>query len=249
MTFIGFDNYARLMRDEDFWHSAWNNIWLMFLSLVFNTGLAFFLALAVSSKLVRFRRFYRFTIFLPVILSGIVVGYLWKMIYNEVPGLLNTLLNLLGLSHWRQLWLGDSDIAMTSISFIRIWKVMGMHLVVYLASLQNIPSDVLDAAEVDGATGFKRIRYIIAPMMMGTIRVSMLLSIADSLKIFDIIYSTSKGGPGNASSVMSFLTYRTGFEFFNLGYSNAMAIASVIIGGIIVGVVNYFAHKGENRFD
>lgn len=248
MRFTGITNYVKLSKDRDFLLSVQNNIWLMLLCLGGNTLLGYLLALLLSAKYLSLRKLYRFVLFLPVILSGVVVGYLWKMIYNEVPGLLNSLLNMMGLSGWTHLWLGDSKIAMTSICVIRIWKVIGMHLVVYLASLQNISTDVMEASEIDGATGIKRAWYVITPMMSGTLRVSLLLTITDSLKIFDIIYTTTKGGPANASSVMSFLTYRTAFEFFNFGYANAMAIASVLIGTAIVAVVNFVAHKGENQY-
>ena len=238
-TFIGFGNYVRMFKDRH-WHQAVrNNFQAMLVALIGMTGFGYIFALLLNTKFMgKTRKVYRFIIFLPVILSGVVVGYIFSMILNQNPGLLNIMLEKLGLESLQQVWLGDKKIAMWSVSFIMVWQGIGMHVVIYLASLQNIPQDVLDASLIDGCTGIKQAVYVITPMMKGTIVVSITLSITSAMKMFEYIYITTKGSPGGATYVMTYYTYQTAFEkLMYLGYSCALVVTSILICVALVAVV------------
>lgn len=229
-TFIGFGNYVRMMGDRHWKQAMLNNFKAILVALGGMTFFGYILSLLLHSPFVKGRKVYRFIIFLPVILSSVVVGYIFSMVLNQNPGLLNTVLGVLGLESWQQIWLGDRDIAMWSIAFIMVWQNIGMHVVIYLASLQNISQDILDASVIDGCTGVKQSWYVITPMMRGTIVVSMVLSITAAMKMFEYIYITTKGSPGGATYVMTYYTYQTAFEkLMRLGYSCALAVTSILL--------------------
>lgn len=229
-TFIGFDNYVRMMGDRHWKQAMLNNFKAILVALGGMTFFGYILSLLLHSPFVKGRKIYRFIIFLPVILSSVVVGYIFSMVLNQNPGLLNTVLGVLGLESWQQIWLGDRDIAMWSIAFIMVWQNIGMHVVIYLASLQNISQDILDASVIDGCTGVRQSWHIITPMMRGTIVVSMVLSITAAMKMFEYIYITTKGSPGGATYVMTYYTYQTAFEkLMRLGYSCALAVTSILL--------------------
>lgn len=218
-------------------------------SLLGNTVPAFLFSLLMNSPYLLFRKFHRFVVFIPVLLSGIVIGMLAKQIFNENPGILNSILRGLGLEKAVRVWF-DEKHAMTSVILIRIWKNMGLHMCVYLSAMQNISPEVLDAAEIDGANRHQRNLFIVTPMMADTIRVSFLLTVTDSLKLFEIIFATTKGGSfGSASSTMTYYTYRQAFEYFRYGDSCTSAVVSIIISVGIVMLCNYVLNKKVNVYE
>lgn len=246
MTFIGFGNYERMFADDKWLGAIGNNFEAMLIGIVGMSILGYLFALLLTSRFVRMRKFYRFVMFLPVVLSGIVVGYMFNLIFNESPGLLNSLLRMMGLDSFTQLWLGDSRIAMGSISFIMVWQGIGLHLVVYMASLQNVSQDILDASIVDGCTGIKQAFYITTPMMKSTLRVSLILTITNAMKMFEYVYITTKGSPGGATYVMTYYTYQTAFEkLMRLGYSCALVVTSILISMLLVIIVNLLFRKED----
>lgn len=244
INFIAFDNYARLLRDKEFWNSFLNNLEVIAYCLVGQMALGFLFAVLLNSKFLRLRSLYRFVIFLPVILSGVVVGYLWLIVYNNQFGLLNWLLTALGRPDAVQIWLDDPHIVMRSISAVLIWQFVGLNVVIFLASLQNIPEDMLEAAEIDGASGFKKVRYIILPLMKGTIRVAAILCISGNMKIFDHIWVMTRGGPGTSSSVLAIYAYKMSFENMNFGYGAAISMGVILLSLGMILVFN-LVMRGE----
>lgn len=246
MKFIGMGNYLRLLHDKKWLMAVKNNFQAMFIGVAGMSGVSYLLALLVTSRFVGARRVYRFILFLPVILSGVVVGYVFNLVLNEYPGLLNALLEMLGLGEYARLWLGDARYAMNAISLIMVWQGMGLHLVIYMASLQSISPDILEASVVDGCTGLKQALYITTPMMLGTIRVSLIFSVTSAMKMFEYVYITTKGSPGGATYVMSYYTFMTGFEKLSyFGYACAMCVVTIAISLVLVGGVNLLMRRVE----
>jgi raffinose/stachyose/melibiose transport system permease protein len=246
ISFVMFKNYIRLVNDKEFWHSFINNMKVIGYCLVGQVGLGFLFAVLLNSQMLRLRSLYRFFIFLPVILPGVVVGYLWLIVYNSQFGLLNQLLSLIGLSQSIQVWLANSSVIMRSISIVLIWQFVGLNVVIFLASLQNISADVMDAAEIDGANGLQKVIHIITPLMKSTIKVAIILCVSGNMKIFDHIWVMTRGGPGTTSSVLAIYAYKMSFENMNFGYGSTISMGTILLSLGIVLVVNMLMRRSRN---
>jgi len=233
--FIGFHNYSQLIRDAKFWFSFRNNMIITVLSIVGQLGIAFVLAVILQAKWVRLREFHRTVLFLPVVLPAVVVGFIWNLIYSQNYGILNGVLKGLHLQSWIHPWLDDPKIVIYSVTIPIIWQWIGLYLIIFMASLQSIPSEVYESAEMDGATGVKKVWFITLPMMRDTLGVAVMLCISGNMKIFDNIFVMTGGGPGISSTVMAQYAYNTSFGQFKLGYGSAISIGMIIISlGLIL---------------
>src|SRR5262249_50230642 len=159
---------------------------------------------------VRFRAFYRTTFIIPMVIAPVVVGIIFRLLYNTEFGLPNYILeNVLHLP--RANWLGDSNLALPSIMLMDIWQWTPFMFIVLLAGLQAIPVDLLEAARADGANHWKSLRYVVLPLLRSTILISLLVRTMDALRIFDQVYVTTQGGPGTSTEVVSYYIYKTAF--------------------------------------
>lgn len=245
--FVGLQNYASLIRDSEFWHSFSNNLFLCLVCLAGQIGIAFLLALLLNSKIVKFKRFHKIVTYFPVTLSAVVIGFIWTMIYDYNYGLLNTLLEFLGFADLQQAWLSNRKIAMLLICFPLIWQYIGYYLVIILAGFSSIDPSILEVAEIDGATGRQRARYITIPLIKNTLIVCMTLCIAGNMKAFDHIYVMTAGGPGTTTNVMSLYAYQNSFLRYKMGYGSAISIGILILSIGITVICRKIAagRKGE----
>jgi raffinose/stachyose/melibiose transport system permease protein len=187
------------------------------------------LALMVGSNL-RGRAFFRTIFFMPYVLSEVITGIMWLILFNPDPkrGFINAMLTLIpGLK--AQPWLGDTRTVLLAIFVVLTWKYFGFHMLLYLAGLQNIPPEIEEAALIDGVSKRQMITYIKIPLIGSTIRTSVYLSVLGSLQVFALVWIMTKGGPVNASEVMSTYMYRFSFVRFELGYGSAVAIVMLLI--------------------
>lgn len=237
MQFIGFGNFTKLFADDLFWNSLLNNVYVIIASVVGQLSIALFLALLLNRKL-KGARIFRTIGFIPVVLSSVVVALTWSLIYNSQTGLLNELLRLLGLETLAQNWLGDERLAMLSVCVTIIWQFIGLYFIIFLAALQNIPKDILEAAEIDGASEWKRTWNIIIPMLKETIFAALILAISGSLKTFDQIYVMTNGGPAHATEVSAIYMYNKTFESLQFGYGSAISLFIFVFGLALIFLVN-----------
>lgn len=199
--FVGLRNFKDVfLYDNTWWQALLQAGYITLLALTLQNCLALLLALAVSRE-IRCGNVYRVIFYLPPVLSGIVVGLIWNWIYNGDYGLFNHLLNFIGLGKFQKAWLADPKTALTSIAIIHMWKGFGWGFVILLAGLQSIPEELYEAARVDGAGGWHRFRYITVPLMMPVFFLVSILTILGTMQIFDIIISTTRGGPGYHTEV------------------------------------------------
>lgn len=229
MKFIGLKNYQYLIKDMDFWNSFKNNLVIILLSMVGQIGIAMVITIFMMSKLLRFKALHRNIIFLPVVVSAIVVGFLWTIIYNKDFGLLNFLLKSVGLESLIIPWLDNPKYVIVSVSIPIIWQYIGFYLVIFLAAIQSIPNEIYESADLDGAVGIKRSWYITLPLMSDTLKVAVMLCIAGNMKIFDHIYVMTGGGPGTSSMVMAQYAYINSFVMFKLGYGSAISVGILVL--------------------
>ncbi len=229
MKFTGLKNYQHLIRDIDFWSSFKNNLVIILLSMVGQIGVALVITIFMMSKLLKLKAVHRNIIFLPVVVSAIVVGFLWTMIYNKDFGLLNFIMKALGMESLIIPWLDNPKYVIISVSMPIIWQYIGFYLVIFLAAIQSIPGEIYESADLDGAVGIKRSMYITIPLMSDTIKVSVMLCIAGNMKIFDHIYVMTGGGPGTSSMVMAQYAYINSFVMFKLGYGSAISVGILVL--------------------
>jgi len=229
VNFIGLDNFKRILTDRIFLKAVGNGLLIVVSSLIIQLPLALALALMVGRKL-RGRAFFRTIFFMPYVLSEVITGIMWMILFSPEPnrGFINAILILIpGLK--AQPWLGDTRTVLLSIFVVLTWKFFGFHMLLYLAGLQNIPPEIEEAALIDGVNNRQMITLITIPLISSTIRTSVYLSVLGSLQVFALVWIMTKGGPVNASEVMSTYMYRFSFVRFQLGYGSAVAIVMLLI--------------------
>lgn len=220
--FIGLANYARALNDRLFVGAVGHNLLIALLSLLVQLPLALGLALLVWRQL-RGRAIFRTIFFLPFVLSQVVTGVIWNFIYRPEGGLINALLHLFARDAAPLAPLAEPKTVLYALFVVITWKYFGYHMILYLAGLQNIPAELEEAAQIDGCGRIQTLRYITLPLLGGTVRLTVYLSVLGSLQIFDLVWVMTTGGPVGASDTMATYLYKFGFQRFQLGYGNAVA--------------------------
>jgi raffinose/stachyose/melibiose transport system permease protein len=226
--FIALDNYKRILSDKIFQKAVVNNLIIAGLSLLVQLPLSLGIAIMVGKDFPG-RGLFRTIFFLPYVLSEVVTAIIFLGLFNPNPdrGFINAILVWLGME--AQPFLGDPGLVLFSIFIVLSWKYFGLHMLLFMAGLQNIPHEIEEAAIIDGANQMQLLTQITIPLLGSTIRTSAYLSVLGSLTQFTLIWVMTKGGPINASEVMATYMYRYGFVRFWLGYGSAVAIVMLLI--------------------
>lgn len=250
-TFNGIDNYIQLFQDEVFWTSFRHNIFLVAVCIVGQIGIAFIMVMLVNSKLTKAKGIHRTFGFFPSTISAVCIGYIWLMIYDYNKGLLNWFLDAIGKSDAKKVWLNEPGIIMLLVAIPLIWQYIGYYMVILLSAVSSISTEILESAEIDGATGIQRARYIVLPLIKNTLLVCVTLCVAGNMKAFDNIYVMTKGGPGYSSMVMAMYGYKVSFEQSNLGYGSCISVGIFVLSLAVIGgsqaLLNYFTTDKYDR--
>jgi ABC-type sugar transport system permease subunit len=230
--FVGLQNFERMLGDEALGPALLNNVQYALGTVIGKNILALLMALLINQSL-RGRGVYRTALFMPVVMSFVVVGILWAWLYNDQFGLINSLLRAVGLGEIAPDWLGSPQSAMPSLIIVDIWKWYGFHMVIYLAGLQTIPSELYDAGLVDGAGRWRRFWNITLPLLRPVVIVNVTLSLMGALNVFDIPYIMTEGGPANATNVVALHIYIQSFKFYRLGYGAALSYALLLLVSVV----------------
>ena len=246
-TFVGLDNFRTLFGDprwsESFWNALANNTWFFVVHMLVQNPIGVLLAALLSSPRLRMSSFYRTAIFIPTILSFVIVGFAWKLILSPIWGIAPSILDLVGLKSLFVPWLGKEAYALTTLSLVSVWQFVGIPMMLIYAALLSIPDEVLEAAECDGVTGMSQFWKIKLPLILPSIGIISILTFVGNFNAFDLIY-TAQGalaGPDYSTDVLGTFLYRTFFGFqLQLGdpYMGS-AIASAMFFIILVGVCIY----------
>ncbi|MFU8888674.1 MAG: carbohydrate ABC transporter permease [Trueperaceae bacterium] len=255
---VGLANFERLFADRVFWLSLGNNLrWVaVFVTIPLAMGLA--LALALNRN-VRFDRFLKVAYYLPMVLAFVVIGLMWAWIYHPRQGLLNnTLFHLYGfaqslgfdvnpLAARRIGWLGDPNLAMGSIIAAATWQHVGYVMILYLAGLKTVNTELLDAGQVDGASPWQLFRYITFPQLAPVTTIVLVITVIQSLRAFDLVYVMTRGGPFNSSNVLANFMYIEAFMNYNMGYGAAIAVVLFLISVGFIAAYLYRVVQEEER--
>ena len=234
MTFVGLQNYLKVLQDPRFWNAAKISAFMVVGGAVVQLVLGFGGALLVNDSF-RGRSAIVSLLLIPTTIAPVVVGFVFRMILNDRFGPLNYILNLLGLSSVP--WLSNPTAAVAAIILANGWEWFPFVMLVILAGLQSVPQELTDAAMVDGASGWQRFWCVTLPLLQPIVIVVVLIRAIEDLKLFDIIYVTTGGGPGIATQTMNMYAYQRGFVFFSIGYASALSYVQLVVTLILVRIL------------
>ncbi|MFN8449287.1 MAG: sugar ABC transporter permease [Anaerolineae bacterium] len=222
--FIGLDNFSELSHDSLFLTTLKNTALFAVFATSLNVGLGMFIAIGINSIQWRWlKTFLRTSYFIPFVISTVVVAMLFGFLLQESTGVVNYYLSLLGID--RIPWLTSSTWAFRSVILLDVWKNVGFFVLIFLAGLQGIPSELYEAALVDGASRWKRLSRITIPLLTPTLFFSLIIALIGAFQVFDSMYVLTEGGPGDATRTVVMYLYREAFGNFNMGYAATMAVA------------------------
>jgi raffinose/stachyose/melibiose transport system permease protein len=227
-TFVGLENFHRLLVDDVFVGDLRRALLLIVLSLVIQLPVSLALAMLLNQPL-RGRRVYRMLFFAPYVLSEVVTAVLFTMIFSPNQGLANHVTRLIGLGDLGATWLADPETVMYSLFLVISWKYFGFHTILYLAGRQGIPSELHDAAAIDGAGPWQAFRRITLPLLGPTIRISVFVSVLGTIQLFDMVWVLTGGGPIRSSETLAVTMFQEGFKRFHVGYASAISMAIFLI--------------------
>ena len=246
-VFVGLGNFARLFGDplwsDAFWNALGNNAWFFLIHMLVQNPIGIALAAVLSTPRLRMAAFYRTAIFIPTILSFVIVGFVWKLILSPIWGIAPGMLDFVGLKGLFAPWLGREAYALTTLALISVWQFVGIPMMLIYAALLSIPDEVLEAAEMDGITGWAQFRRIKLPLILPAIGIISILTFVGNFNAFDLIYVAqgALAGPDYSTDILGTFLYRTFFGFqLQLGdpYMGS-AIAGAMFAIILLGVCVY----------
>lgn len=244
VKFIGLANYKEIFTSARFGNALKNTVILTVFISIFENVIALALALIVDN--VRWgKNFFRSAFYIPVLISGIVSGFIWKIMYNYNFGTFNAVLDNIGLEGWKQDWLGNSKLTLIMIGIVLIWKGAGYYMIIYLASLQSVSTELIEAAQIDGASPWQRFRSITVPLISGAFTINFTLSLINGLKVFDQINVMTDGGPGFTSETLVYLLYKVGFNEGRQGFGTAVGIMLLFIIIVLNTIQQKFLRSRE----
>ena len=248
--FIGLDNYAELVRDDIFWRAVRNTVTWAVASPLIEVSIALLLALALYAK-VPGARFFRVAWFTPVLMSYPVVGVIWLWVYNYDWGMVNLVLRAVGLGQYAQAWLASPATALPALILVTTWMFAGFNMVVLLAAIHAIPAEYLEAARVDGASGWRRTWHIVIPLIRPTLVNLAILDFIGKMKQFALVWVMTRGGPMWGTETVATYVIKRAFEWktLDLGYPSAIAVLwFVIIFGLSYGLTRLLQRREALQF-
>jgi raffinose/stachyose/melibiose transport system permease protein len=239
--FVGLENYKEAFGDRSFTKTISNTIQYAAITVVLGNLLSLVLALLLDAK-IRCRNLFRTFFFIPNIMSLLVVGYIWSFVYKQVLPDIFATLNLGKIAV-----LGNKDTVVWALAAVGIWNCAGYYMVIYIAALQGISEDIVEAARIDGASMRQVLRYVKLPLISPTILTCVILSVSSHMKVFELPYTMTSGGPVGASSTMVYKIYMTAFNANRNGYAAAQSIVLFVMIGLISLVLNDIMGRREKK--
>lgn len=246
-VFVGLENFRTLFFDpiwaEQFWNALGNNFWFFIVHMLVQNPIGVALAAILSHPRLRFAALYRSAIFIPTILSFVIVGFAWKLILSPIWGIAPDMLDMIGLKSLFAPWLGKEEYALTTLALVSVWQFVGIPMMLIYAALLTIPEEILEAGEIDGITGFAAFWKIKLPLILPSIGIISILTFVGNFNAFDLIYTTqgALAGPDFSTDILGTFMYRTFFGFqLQLGDPHmGSAIAGAMFAIILIGVCIY----------
>lgn len=242
-NFVGLENYQRLFSDKIFWEAFRNTFVWSGVIIVINVGLGLVIA-AMLARVWKARLLIQTCIVLPVVISPMAVATIWRWMYQPT-GVINQLLENIGLGAFATPWLGSPDAVLYALAFAHSWSTIGLSVIIFLAGLQAVDEDLYEAARVDGANPLQSFRFVTLPALRPVTAVVFILTLTQSFKVFDIVWATTQGGPIRFSEILSTYMYKRGALENQYGYGSAIGVSLLII----VSIATIIYMQIQNRED
>lgn len=243
--FVGMENYIKILKDKMFWNAMLNSVYFMIGGFLVLMPLAFGLALLVTSKF-KGTGFFRTCYFLPNMLGTTAVALMWTFILNPNFGFAHAIINWLGIDATPPDLLTMKTINVWIVILVNEWMYAGYNMLIFAAGLVAIPDELNEAAALDGATGWQRVRYVTLPLMKNSFKVFSILCITGCIKVFDIIWAMTRGGPNDVSSTPSIMLYSQGFSYKLFGRSSAYGVILLVLGVVLSIATNKFFSEDKD---
>lgn len=229
MKIIGLDNYKTVITGQEFLIAIKNNLIWAFVSVTIPVGIGLVQAAVIVNSDVKCKNLFQLLLFLPQILSSMIMSIMWLAIYDPASGLLNEALKMVGLDSFARPWLGDKSTAIYALLVMSIWTAYGFNTVIYCTAIRSVDQSMYEAAKIDGANFLQNFFKITIPSISKTTTTLLLLSLIGAFKVFDVVFQMTKGGPGYYTYVMSYYLYQTAFASNKIGLGCAIAVLLTVI--------------------
>ena len=245
-VFVGLQNYKEMFADPIIRTALVNNIWYCVISVIFQVGLSLGIAAVLEDKVLRrVSTLLRTMYFLPVLISMTVVALLFSFVYHPKIGLINAGLKMIGLGSLTHAWTGSTDTAIFSAIAMSQWHSMGYTMMLYIVAIQGIPTDLYEAAEIDGAGRLRRFIHVTLPQVREMAFVMMVTTVTGAFMVFNDVYILTGGGPGNSSTTLAVYMYKNGFALDKMGYASTISVLMLIICMILALIQNNAFRSGK----
>ncbi|MEF2245188.1 carbohydrate ABC transporter permease [Paenibacillus sp. IITD108] len=246
VKFIGLENFKEIFNDSGSFLFIKNTLMYAFFTTILKVAIGLGLALMLNEG-IKTKGLLRTIYFLPIIISNLIVGLMFQQVLHPTNGILNHALEFIGLSSLTQAWLEDPKWVMWSTIGVEVWKAAGFVMIIFLAGLQTVSKETIEASDMDGANYWNKLTKVIIPSIAPSILINTLLSVISGLKVFDVIFALTNGGPGRSSEVIN-ITIFNQFSMGNYGYSTALGVIMFIFLAIIsIGIIMIFTRKETDR--
>lgn len=245
--FVGFTNYIELVNDKVFWQALTNNITITGLCIIGQLGFALIFASMLSTRMIKLKNLHRSAMFFPGVLSAVIIGFIWTIMYNKDYGLINFFLRAIHLDSLILPWLDNPKYVLLSVSVPIIWQYIGYYVVIIMAGMTAISKEVYEMADLDGVNGWQKLVYITVPLIKNTLLVCLMLCISGNMQVFDHIFVMTMGGPGTSSIVLALYAYSKTFTQGRIAYGNTVSIGILIISLLLIMITKKIV--GGNKAD
>jgi len=241
MDFIGFENYRRLFGDRQFIQSLWFTIRFTVVSVIGVNAIGLGLALLVTQKLGKVSTFFRTVFFMPNLIGGVVLGFIWQFIFIQAFG---SIAQATGITFFSG-WMADPRTAFWALVIVFLWQMSGYIMIIYISFLSNIPVDLLEAAKIDGANSWQTFWRVKFPMLAPAFTISLFLTLANAFKVYDLNLALTGGGPYRSTEMVAMNIYNTAFYQYQQGYAQAKGIIFLLLIAAVSLAQVYFTRKRE----
>jgi ABC-type sugar transport system permease subunit len=248
-TYIGLENYAEIVQDQVFWRSFVNTLIFAFGNTIIKLPLTLLMAIVLTNRYLRGKSFFRTVYFLPIVVPSAIAGLIFTYLLNPATGALNAILKDIGMIEQSIDFLGSREWGLLSIILISVWQIFGQYLVYWMAALQNVPDEIYEAAQMDGAGFWQQLFYITLPIIRPVATIILFLGIVNALQVFGLVVSTTGGGPGSQTYVVAYFIYNRAFSTmpFRYGYASAGAVFFGIVVLLAVSLQGYFVNRANQQ--
>lgn len=241
----GWANYIKIFKDPVFWFSMRNNLIVIFVSVFGQIPLGFGLAYLIYRKLVKRSGFFQAMVFLPTVISTIIIGILWSKMFSPIGVVPKIIQSITNNPNYSMTIMNSKQLAMIPIGFVLLWVYTGTYLIIFLANLQNIDPNIIEAAQIDGAADGQIFIKIIVPQLYGVIVLTSILAISGSLKSFDLLFAMTGGGPAYYTNLLALYMYQKAFIFYDYGVGSAVSTVMVFLSIVLVTLIRFVRRKVE----